>query len=324
MNKFYALLTAFVLLISSGMNAQVTLNNSPYEENFNSLNTSGIPTGFSVRTLATPTFLGKDTSLNSGVTPPWRAVGRGFKNFASANATTDPGIDSTTQAAITDRALGVRQTGTFGDSGAAFVFQIANTLAKKNFELNFNLQSLDTSSPRITNWIVDYGIGASPSSFTALTTNPALLSTGNKSFTNTNVSINFGSALDNINDIVWIRVLTVKRSTNTGNRASSAIDNWNLSWQQINTSVSNIIREKNYLSISGNLESKLNLVFNKTVASFVNLQILSLNGRVIYQKQLPKVVQGQNEDISGLNLSKGIYILKIESKDGIYSTKLVR
>ena len=188
MNKFYTFFTAVsIFLITRETSAQVTLNNSPYSENFNNLSTSGIPTGFSVRILATPTFLGKDTILNTGVTPPWRGVGRGFKNLASANATSDPGPDSTTQAAITDRALGVRQTSTFGDSGAAFVFQIANTVAKKNFQLNFKLQSLDTSSPRTTNWIVDYGVGANPTSFTSVATSPDVLPTGNKLFSNTRI-----------------------------------------------------------------------------------------------------------------------------------------
>jgi len=325
MNKFYTILTAFLaFLITTEASAQVSLNNSPYSENFNSLSANGIPAGFSVRILATPTFLGKDTILNTGVTPPWRGVGRGFKNLASANATTDPGPDSTTQAAITDRALGVRQTGTFGDSGAAFVFQIANTTAKKNFQLGFKIQSLDTSSPRTTNWIVDYGIGANPTSFTAVTTSPDIVPTGNKLYTNTSVTANFGSALDNITDIVWVRILTIKRSTGAGNRATTAIDDWNLSWQEVNASVSNIIRDENYLSLSGNLASKLNITFNKAISSMVNVQVLSLNGRVVYQKQLPRIIQGQNEDIAGLNLSAGIYILKIESKEGIYSTKLVR
>jgi hypothetical protein len=325
MNKFYTLLTVFTIIIfTTETSAQITLNNSPYSENFNSLSASGIPAGFSVRILATPTFLGKDTILNTGVTPPWRGIGRGFKNLASANATSDPGPDSTTQAAITDRALGVRQTGTFGDSGAAFVFQIANTVAKKNFQLGFKIQSLDTSSPRTTNWIVDYGVGANPTSFTSVATSPDVLPTGNKLFSNTSVSASFGTALDNINDVVWVRILTIKRSTGSGSRATTAIDDWNLSWQELNASVSNIIRDENYLSLSGNLASKLNITFNKAISSVVNLQVLSLNGRVVYQKQISRILQGQNEDVAGLNLSSGVYILKVESKEGIYTTKLVR
>ena len=324
MKKFYAILF-FAFFFFSQVNAQVSLTTSPYQENFNTLGTSGIPNGFSVKYLATTTFIGRDTTLNSGVTPPWRNfITRGFKNFASSNTITDPGADSTTQAESADRALGVRQTGSFGDSGAAFIFQISNTVAKKNLQLNFKLQSLDTSSPRVTLWNVDYGIGANPTTFTQVATTPDSLKTGNKLFTNSSVTANFGSALDNINDIVWIRVVTLKKTTGAGNRASSAIDDWNLSWEEVSTSVSNIIKDKNYVSLTGNLGSKLNIQFNKPVASTVNLQVLSVNGSVLYQKQIPRIIQGQNENIEGLNLLSGIYILKIESKEGIYTTRLIK
>jgi hypothetical protein len=324
MKKFYSIV-AFAFLLISYASAQVTLTTSPYTENFNNLGSSGIPNGFSVKYLATATFLGRDTTLNSGVTPPWRNfLTRGFKNFASSNSITDPGADSTTQAASTDRALGVRQTGSFGDSGAAFVFQISNTLAKKNLQLNFKLQSLDTSILRTTLWSVDYGVGANPTTFTQATTTPDSLKTGNKLFTNTSVTANFGSALDNINDIVWIRIVTLKRTTGSGNRPSSAIDDWNLSWEEVSSSVSNIIKDNNYVSLTGNLGSKLNIQFNRSIASTVNLQVLSLNGSVLYQKQVARITQGQNENIEGLNLSSGIYILKVESKDGIYTTRLIK
>jgi hypothetical protein len=330
MNKFYTFLTAItIFFIAMGASAQVTLTTSPYTENFDKIGTAGLPTGFTVKKLATATALGTDTVLNPGAAA-WSETTRGFKNFASSNTVTDPVALSATQAASTDRALGVRQASAFGDSGAAFVFQISNTQAKKNLKLNFKLQSLDSTSRRITTWIVDYGIGANPSTFTPVSTIPATLTTGGSMvFSNTSVTADFGSALDNINDVVYIRVVTLVRAIipapfSGGNRPSTGIDDWNLSWQEVNASVSNIIRDENYLSLSGNLASKLNITFNKAISSMVNVQVLSLNGRVVYQKQLPRIIQGQNEDITGLNLSSGIYILKIESKEGIYSTKLVR
>ncbi len=70
------------------------------------------------------------------------------------------------QATATDRALGLRQTGGVADPGGAFVFQIANTTGKINFTLDFSLQSLDASSTRTTTWLVEYGLGSNPTSFT--------------------------------------------------------------------------------------------------------------------------------------------------------------
>ena len=201
-------LPAILLLLAVTTQAQVTLTTSPYTENFDNLGTSA-PAGFSVRRSATSTSLGVDTTINA-LTPPWRSTRAGFKNFASATQVTDPGADSTTQAAATNRALGVRQTGSFGDPGAAFEFQVANTSGKYDFKLSFKLQSLDTSSPRRTKWVVDYGFGASPTTFTTVATNFDSLPTGAKIFSNTTVTVDFGTALNDQSGPVWIRVWAIR------------------------------------------------------------------------------------------------------------------
>ena len=113
---------------------------------------------------------------------------------------------------------------------AAFTFQIANTVGLTDFQLSFKLQSLDIASPRNTVWLVQYGIGTSPSSFTTIATSPVSLATGNLTFTNTSVFVNFGAALDNQSQNVWIRIVTTAASTGSGNRASSAIDDFSLTY----------------------------------------------------------------------------------------------
>ncbi|WP_298413622.1 hypothetical protein, partial [Hydrotalea sp.] len=155
-----------------------------------------------------------------------------FSNYASATGLT-ASTPATTQNTIANRALGVRQTGSFGDPGAAFVFQAVNTKGKKDFALSFNLQSLDTSSPRSTTFLVQYAKGTNPNSFTTVASTPTPLVTGGGKFFDTLVNVNFGSALDDINDTVWIRIVTLSASTGSSNRATSAIDNFNLSWNEI-------------------------------------------------------------------------------------------
>jgi hypothetical protein len=317
-------LPTLFLLAAFQLKAQVTLNTSPYTENFNgmAINSTTLPNGFTVKKNATATALGTDTTLN-GINIPgaWKQTGRGFKNYASNTTLTDPGTDSATQAGSADRALGVRQISAFGDSGAAFVFQIANTTGKSNFQLSFKLQSLDTSSPRTTTWIVDYASGASPTVFTPVTTSPAALVTGNKIFSNTGVTVDFGTALDNISDVVYIRVVTVKKSIGSGNRASTAIDDWSLSWSGT-SAINDLFSRDSYVKLVGNTPDKLSLQFNKSINNKIQLQLTSLNGQVVYSRAIGKVTEGQTESIPMAVLPKGIYFVSILSKDGNFGTKI--
>jgi endonuclease/exonuclease/phosphatase family metal-dependent hydrolase/uncharacterized protein YdeI (BOF family) len=80
------------------------------------------------------------------------------------------------------------------------------------------------------NWIVEYGIGDTPTTFSALTTSPTTLTTGSTAFSNTTVNANFGTALDNITTSVWIRIRTAGTSTGSGNRPTTAIDDFILNY----------------------------------------------------------------------------------------------
>ena len=219
------LLLSLLFLIAGRLFAQVTLTTSPYLENFDGIGTA-LPSGFSVRLSATATALGTPAAFTTAATA-WNNVTGAFKNLASATA----GATATTtaQSSATDRALGLRQTGSIGDPNGAFVFQLANTTGKTDLKLSFNLQSLDAGSPRQATWRVDYGFGVAPTTFTAATTT-GTVTTGNTSFSNNTVNVDFGTALDNNANTVWIRIVTMTNTTGAGNRPSTGIDNFNLSF----------------------------------------------------------------------------------------------
>ncbi len=147
-----------------------------------------------------------------------------MKNFASGS---DLPSTATTlqQSSSTNRSLGIRQTGSLGDPGGAFVLQLANTSGLNTFKL----QSLDITSPRVTTWRVDYGFGPAPSAFTAAAAT-GTLTTGGSTFTNNTIAVDFGSNLDNRPDDVWIRIVTLTASTGSGNRASTAIDDLSITY----------------------------------------------------------------------------------------------
>jgi hypothetical protein len=226
-------------LASLGAHAQATLGTSPYTENFDGL-ASGLPTGFSVYTGSTSTSLGNPPTaaqliLTPGTATSWTSTTGGFKNFASATGLKSKATVAT-QTAATNRALGVRQTGSFGDAttapatpGTAFVFQAANTTGKTDLALSFKLQSLDSTITRIVTWQVDYGLGTAPTTFTTV---GAGSTTGNSLFTNNTITVNFGSALNNQSGPVTIRITALAASVSNGggNRPSSAIDDFTLTW----------------------------------------------------------------------------------------------
>lgn len=78
---------------------------------------------------------------------------------------------------------------------------------------------------RSTTWTIDYAVGNSPSSFTALGTYP---DPGN--FGTTTVTYNLGTDADNQTNNVWIRVVALSASTGSGSRDTFGIDNFILNY----------------------------------------------------------------------------------------------
>lgn len=222
---------------TAGGGGTITLGTSPITINFDAITASGLPAGVYVKQEATSGSLGNEATVYNGSfsnMTAWNQTSLGFKNFASATGLT-VSSNITAQNASTNRVLGVRQTGTAGaggDPGAAFAFQLANTTGKTNLKMEFLLQSLDGISPagRTTTWKVDYGVGADPSSFNTVTTVPATLTTAFGTFSSTPVTVDFGNALDNINQRVWIRIVALTPTSGGGNRASTGIDDVKFTW----------------------------------------------------------------------------------------------
>lgn len=241
MKNFYTLLLiSFFFILAGTTTAQVTLSTSPYTENFDNIG-SGLPAGFLVTGNATASTLGTAATLTTAKTA-WNNTTAGFKNFASSGA---PGITSGSPASpdqnnATDRALGVRSTGTFGDPGSAFVFQVTNTTGMTDFTLSFNLQSLDITVTRIATWKVQYGFGSSPTTFYDAPIVTGTLTTGGSTFSNNTVNVDFGSQLDNQNQVVTIRIVTLTATTGSGSRPTTGIDNFSLSWSDVNSSTPRI------------------------------------------------------------------------------------
>jgi uncharacterized protein len=212
-----------LLVISQGF-SQATLSGTSYIQNFNDLATD-LPDGWTVRVGATASSLGTE-QLYSKTTVTWGDTSKGFRNVASTS-----GLNSSSstlaQHGSSDRALGVRQASDFGDPGAAFVFNFNSTGLNLN-SLSFDALMLSVQT-RSTTWTIDYGIGATPTSFTSLGTysDPGV-------WGSTPFSVS-GSVLDALSNqaSVWIRIVALVASTGSGSRDTFAIDNFTLSYGAI-------------------------------------------------------------------------------------------
>jgi len=205
---------------------QAILSGTNYTQYFNSIS-NGLPPGWSVRTNATATSLGIIATFNPTNTSWGTATGQ----FGNAAGTTSNSLaaatgneSSTVQATFTNRCPCIRQTGTFGDPGAAFVFQIANTAGFTNLVFSLDLNLLRTNGYSTT-WTIDYAVGNTPARFTTLGTysDPGVFGATNESFA-------LGNDADDQTNNVWIRVVALHAATGSGSRDTFGIDNFILNY----------------------------------------------------------------------------------------------
>ncbi|HYD85202.1 MAG TPA: hypothetical protein VEA63_14150, partial [Opitutus sp.] len=112
--------------IRAPLSAQVALSAGTTTENFDNL-AGGLPAGWSIHTGATVATLGSAATLNPA-TATWANTSGAWKNVAAADNAGFTGAENdATQATASDRALGIRQTGGFGDPGAAAGFNFSTS-----------------------------------------------------------------------------------------------------------------------------------------------------------------------------------------------------
>jgi hypothetical protein len=224
-------LNASVMAIATSASishAAVALTGASYTQNFDSIG-SGLPTGWDVRTGASATTLGSAATLTTAATT-WGDSGGAFKNVASSTSLTSAAT-TTDQANSSDRALGIRQTGSFGDPGAAFNFNFNSTGLAIN-TISFNLEMLSVQS-RSSTWSIQYATSASPSSFTTLGTwgDPGTFGSTSLSFSTSD----FGTNLNDLSS-AWFRVVALSGSTSTGSRDTIAIDDFSMTFSALSFS----------------------------------------------------------------------------------------
>lgn len=327
MKKLVLLLSA--VAVSGLANAQ--LQGSSYTENFDNVGNPGLPEDWSVYTNATETSLGTSRVLLSsskGTKYTWVNSTGGFKNVASGNGSNSTAsVDSATQWSATDRALAVRQVGNTNanfpnsDPGAAFVFRAGDTKNISALKLEFKLQSLDDTSHRQTTWVVDYGVGNPPATFTELATMPAVLTTGGDVFSNTTVTADLPAAVDNSSIPVYIRIRAKDAAIIPpgsqfafGNRATTAIDDFKLTWTGNATSgvAKAIAAEDMSLSVLGvATRNEITIGYDLEKSGEYKVAVYDMAGREVYANVIATQSGKQKYIINGIMLNSGMYIVKL-------------
>lgn len=214
---FFVLASGLAVLLP--LSAQVALTPGTYTETFDALG-AGLPAGWTLHTGASASSAGTAVAT-APATASWGDTSGAFKNFAAADSGLTSAATVAQQGAATDRALGLRQTGGFGDPGASFALHFS-TLGQQVTAVSFSAQMLSVQA-RSAVWSVQYGIGTAPESWTTLTTftDPA-------AFGATPISLGgFGAALDNQPN-AWLRVVALGASTGAGSRDSFAVDDFSI------------------------------------------------------------------------------------------------
>lgn len=308
------------------------LSGTSYTQDFDMIG-SGLPLGWRVDSLVNKNAgLGNDAiSRFSTSATTWGNTNRGFKNLASADGLLATATTAD-QNASTDRVLGIRQVSAAGwddkDSLTSVAFQVANTAGLTSFNLQFKIQSLNTGAKRYHNWIVQYGFGSSPATFTTVTTTPAVL-TLDSNFTNTSVTVNFGASLDNQNQPVWIRIMPSDTTMGTGNRPHAGIDDFNLTWTgaAVNNTpqIVTLVPADNATGVPAGA-TNLTVTFDKNISIGTgNITIYNITD--ITSQTIPAAnatVSGMTATIPAVNLITGKdYAVQFDStcfKNGVYSS----
>ncbi|HLZ53094.1 MAG TPA: hypothetical protein VKS19_01315 [Verrucomicrobiae bacterium] len=213
-------------LFNQSVQGQLTLNGTNYIQTFDTIS-NGLPAGWSVRLNANETNLG--TNVNFPATPKTWGDSKGeFGNCASTKSNSGTNFDGgelpAVQTNCLNRALAIRQTGTFGDPGAAFVLQIADTIGRSNLTLNVDLDLLRTNA-NSTTWTIQYGIGNSPALFATLGgySDPGIFGATTRTY-------DLGADASGSASNVWIRIVALSPASGSGTRDTFGIDNFSLSW----------------------------------------------------------------------------------------------
>lgn len=294
----------------------VSLTTIAYSQNFdglgNSATSSVLPTGWLFNETGTnlnTTYTASDGTANSGDTYSFGASGtaeRAFGTLQSGSLISTIGCGFTNNSGAAYTSITITFTGEQWRLGTNTAGRIPDSLL---FQYSTDATSLTTGT-----WVSVSALNF----FSPVITGTTGALDGNAALNRTNITSTITISIPNGSSF-YIRWNDFNVS---GADDGLGIDDFTLT-PNIAASVNNIIRDPNYVRISGNPSSVINVQFNKTITSEVQTLLFDTGGKLVLQKRLGRITEGQIEQISLGHLSKGLYMLSIKSKDGTFTTRVV-
>jgi len=269
-------------------------------------------------------YLGNDGASSAIITDPQLAVGDKYSDTADVI----PGIKapkSNTNGGVGEMEI-ENPTIAFQGSGTADAPNIViflNTQNCNSIRLKYRLRDVDSSADNsIQPVALQYRIGSTgdfiniPDAYVADASEGA--SIGGKI---TDVNVILPAACENQAQL-QIRIIT-------GNAIGSdewiGVDDIEIE-KDASTSVRNLMLDPSAIRVLSNpaQSNEVILSFNQGLKGQVSIALFDQSGRILSTRILSNVLAGQTERVSVENLPSGVYYLQVHSKDGHYSTKILR
>jgi hypothetical protein len=322
--KFFYILTAF-FFFASGTNAQVyhNLSAGPFRQDWTDISLinaaddwSGVPSIVG--------YIGNDGASSAIITDPQLALSDKYSDtldvipgITSPKANNTGGVG---EMEIENPVVAFQGSGT-ADAPNIIIF--LNTQNCTSIRVKYKLRDVDSSTDNsIQPVALQYRIGTTgdfiniPEAYVAdASEGPSI---GGKV---TDVSVILPVACENQSQL-QIRVIT-------GNAQSTdewiGVDDIEIE-KDASTSVRNFMLDPTAIRVLSNpaQSSDVFVSFNQILKGQVSLTLFDQSGRILSTRIVSNVLVGQTERVSVENLPSGVYYLQVHSKDGYYSTKILR
>ena len=124
---------------------------------------------------------------------------------------------------------------------------------------------------------------------------------------------------------VWIRLSALAPTTGSGNRTTTGIDNFNLTWHTASTTaVTNVTAQPtlSLIALGAATSEKVVLEYNAEATGDYILAVYDLSGRMIHTETIAAKTGTQVITLSGLNLVPGMYIAKMFNNNSSSVTRI--
>jgi hypothetical protein len=159
---------------------------------------------------------------------------------------------------------------------------------------------------------VQYKIGAA-GTWTEVVPVSGTMTTGGNLFSNNTIDVAFPTLLNNLSSSVYFRIVTLDFSSGTGNRASTAIDNFTLTWTGT-AGINDVVAQGTLpLSVTNASTSSIGFNFDAEDAGDYSIVLTDMVGRKVATQNVDVVRGNQNVAFNGLFLTPGMYIAKISN-----------